>query len=602
MRRQRSVSDSVHCPGPDPRTGSGTIPKRGAGGGDRASPGKGRRPSVSSSSSSILTEKNGKESSKAALSKVLSDYKYHGTIVKLKMDEEYGFIKSEQVSTDIFFSLHYTTGRNKFLSGSDAIGKFVTFQVKDAGGKSVEARKVTVHSSDPGVQFLTGKLDRCLKTGVLIQVTSGLGSQLRNNRIFAPYSECSGIDTSARDVEVKFVTNLDKLLRVEARNVTQMVSKIELPVPSPIIPQERKPLPLEEDVIDIVKEESCPEVLSDSCEISEDLIKLIDSMGQEELALLFDTRLKSKLAEFAQQSVASKVIVAIIKKVSKTHCTKIEESITRMIVANFTTIASCKEGSSVVLSALDNFAKTRKVLIAEQLADFASEEELTDLWTHGGHTFVALLDYLDETSLCVLGSCLLGSYVSLACSICFYKPLRALLIHLVDSDCFGDILEEIKDDLITMSSDKYGYHVVIGILETVTDNVKEDLISVFLGSIFKLSMDPVCWQVIVTAIKQASTVQQGAIIEEVCRETYKQAEMEIITLAQDRHGHKVVLAMLSGTRHQRIHNILKASILCKQEEMLENEFAARVFKAIKMEFHNKVAGNYPKSHKLRDNH
>jgi len=514
------------------------------------------------------------------------------------MDEEYGFIKSEQVSTDIFFSLHYTTGLNKFTSGSDAIGKFVTFQVKDAGGKSVEARKVTVHSSDPGVQFLTGNVDRWLKTGVLIQVTSGLGSQLRNNRIFAPYSECSDINTSARNVEVKFITNLDKLLRIEARNVTLVVSKIELTVPSPIIPQERKPPSLEEDV----KEDSCPEVLSDSCEISEDLIKLIDSMGQEELALLFDTRLKSKLAEFAQQSVASKVIVAIIKKVSKTHCTKIEESITRMIVANFTTIASCKEGSSVVLSALDNFAKTRKVLIAEQLADFASEEELTDLWTHGGHTFVALLDYLDETSLCLLGSCLLGSYVSLACSICYYKPLRALLIHLVDSDCFGDILDEIKDDLITVSSDKFGYHVVIGILETVTDVVREDLISVFLGNIFKLSMDPVCWQVIVTAIKQASPIQQGAIIEEVCRETYKQAEMEIISLAQDRHGHKVVLAMLSGTRHQRIHNILKASILCKQEEMLENEFAARVFKAIKMEFHNKVAGNYPKSHKLRDNH
>ena len=54
--------------------------------------------------------------------------------------------------------------------------------------------------------------------------------------------------------------------------------------------------------------------------------------------------------------------------------------------------------------------------------------------------------------------------------------------------------------------------------------------------------------------------------------------------------------MLSGTRHKHIHNILKASILCKQEELLQNEFAARVFKAIKTEFHNKVTGNYPKSH------
>ena len=64
----------------------------------------------------------------------------------------------------------------------------------------------------------------------------------------------------------------------------------------------------------------------------------------------------------------------------------------------------------------------------------------------------------------------------------------------------------------------------------------------------------------------------------------------------------LLLAQFSGTRHQRIHNILKASILCKQEEMLQNEYAARVFKAIKMEFHNKVAGNYPKSHKIKDNH
>ena len=511
----------------------------------------GRRPSVSSSN--ILTDKNGKESSKAALTKVLSEYKYRGTIVKLKMDEEYGFIKSDQVSTDIFFSLHYTTGLNKSTSGIEAVGKFVSFQVKDAGGRSVEARKVTVHNSDPGIHFLTGKIDRWLKTGALIQVTSGLGSQLRINRIFAPVSECSGIDTSLRDVEVTFSINMDKLLRVEARNVSPTGSKNEF---SSLSLAQDKKAPVDE-----VKEESCPELLTNNCEISEDLIKLIDSMGQEELALLFDTRLKSKLAEFAQQSVASKVIVAIIKKVSKTHCTKIEESITRMIVANFTTIASCKEGSSVVLAALENFTKTRKVLIAEQLADLGSEEELTDLWTHGGHTFAALLDYLDETSLCLLGSCILGSYVSLACNICFYKPLRALLIHLVDSDCFEDVLDEIKDDLITMSCDKYGYHVVIGILETVTDTVKEDLISVFLGKIFKLSMDPVCWQVIVTAIKQASSVQQGAIIEEVCRETYKQAEMEIITLAQDRHGHKVVLAMLSGMRVYPLRNPLESTFL-----------------------------------------
>ena len=79
------------------------------------------------------------------------------------------------------------------------------------------------------------------------------------------------------------------------------------------------------------------------------------------------------------------------------------------------------------------------------------------------------------------------------------------------------------------------------------------MIAMFQGRILELPLDPVCYSVIVAAMKQ------GEMIEDVCRETHKQAEMEIITLAQDRHGHQVVLAMLSGTRQKHIHNIL---ILC----------------------------------------
>ena len=149
---------------------------------------------------------------------------------------------------------------------------------------------------------------------------------------------------------------------------------------------------------------------------------------------------------------------------------------------------------------------------------------------------------------------------------------------------------------MTLSCDKFGHHIIIGLLETVPEHMKQKFFSFFKGKIFKLSLDPVCFTIIVTALKQGTSNQQAEIIEEVCRVTSKQAEMDIIHLAQDKFGHQVVLAMLSGTRHRQIHNILKASILCKQEEMLENEFAARVFKAIKMEFHNKLAGNYPKSH------
>ena len=95
------------------------------------------------------------------------------------------------------------------------------------------------------------------------------------------------------------------------------------------------------------------------------------------------------------------------------------------------------------------------------------------------------------------------------------------------------------------------------------------------------------------AIISGTSNQQAEFIEEVCKVTSKQAEMDILTLAMNKHGHEVVLAMLNGTKHKHIHNILKASILCKQEELLENEYAARVFKEIKIEYHNKLSGNYP---------
>ena len=56
----------------------------------------------------------------------------------------------------------------------------------------------------------------------------------------------------------------------------------------------------------------------------------------------------------------------------------------------------------------------------------------------------------------------------------------------------------------------------------------------------------------------------------------------------------MVLALLEVSRHKQVHNLLKASILCKQDELLENEFAAKIVKAIKLEFHNRLSGNYSK--------
>jgi len=73
-----------------------------------------------------------------------------------------------------------------------------------------------------------------------------------------------------------------------------------------------------------------------------------------------------------------------------------------------------------------------------------------------------------------------------------------------------------------------------------------------------------------------------------------QADMVVIRLTKDRYGHLVVLAMLKVSRHKQVHNLLKASILCKQEDVVENEFVAKVLKSIKTEFHSRSAGNYSK--------
>jgi len=545
---------------------------------------------TSSGRSGSRSYKTDKDSSRYALTLVLQDYKYVGKIVMLKPEDEYGFLRSDQISADVFFSLHYTTGFIK--PNLDSMGKFVSFAVKDVGRKSMEARKVRLWDSEPSMEYLLGTLDRWVKTGVLIQVTSGLGQdpEYEHNRIFAPFSECNSFNNSLVNVEVKFRIHMDKSLRVEARDV-----KLTKPDMKPLESSPPSCISVKEKLSTSLQEKLLIKDLTNG-DLSEELIKNVDGMSPEEMKNFFDTSLKTRLAELAQQPVASKVIIAVIKKIGEIGCHKIEENITRMIVANFLTISSCKQGSLVVQAALDNFSQAKRLIIAEQLAELATIEEFTDLWTHAGHLFITMLDYLDESTLTMIGSILSGNYVSLSCNICHYKPVRSLLTHLINFEYFSEIFSELQEHIEALSCDKFGHYVVNGILEAAQESFKSVIIETFSGKIVRLSLDPVCYSVIVTAIKEGNSNQQSDIIEEVCRVTSKQAEMDIIQLAQDRYGHKVVLAMLSGTRHKHIHNILKASILCKQEELLQNEFAARVFKAIKTEFHNKVTGNYPKSH------
>ena len=113
----------------------------------------------------------------------------------------------------------------------------------------------------------------------------------------------------------------------------------------------------------------------------------------------------------------------------------------------------------------------------------------------------------------------------------------------------------------------------------------------FLGQLGTLSMHPVCHAVIVTALEEGTAATQAAYIEEVCTVSNNKADMDVIRLTKDRFGHLVVLAMLKVSRHKQVHKLIKASILCKQEDVVENEFFALVLKKIKAEFHSRSAGN-----------
>ena len=84
--------------------------------GNISPPSRSINPLSSSSSLSSLhhtPNKVRKDSAKISLNKVLADYKFFGNIVTFKSQEAYGFIRSEQVSGDVFFSLHHFSTSDK---------------------------------------------------------------------------------------------------------------------------------------------------------------------------------------------------------------------------------------------------------------------------------------------------------------------------------------------------------------------------------------------------------------------------------------------------------------------------------------------------------
>merc|ERR1719347_2314617 len=162
--------------------------------------------------SQSVDPKKSKDSSKKSLNKVLSNYKFIGKVVTFKTEEAYGFIRSEQVTGDIFFSLHHLESKKEHeeVDVENLVGMWVNFTVKDVGKKSMEARKVSFVKNNTSVSYLKGRVMSWVKTGCLVQVTSGLGLKNLNNRIFVPSIEIKDIEHGVTGIEVSMKIHVDR--------------------------------------------------------------------------------------------------------------------------------------------------------------------------------------------------------------------------------------------------------------------------------------------------------------------------------------------------------------------------------------------------------
>ena len=182
------------------------------------------------------------------------------------------------------------------------------------------------------------------------------------------------------------------------------------------------------------------------------------------------------------------------------------------------------------------------------------------------HIFTLCLDILEDAgfSFASLALVLAGHLTSLATNVRFYKPLSALLSKLVTTDSLVDILAELEEELVMLACHRFGYTVVVALLEAeLPPATRERLVGKFQGRIAELACHPTCCAVVEVLLTISGEGQQAALIEEVCTVTTNQADMAVISLTKDKQGHAIVLTMLkAGTPKIVIHNIFNI-ILCR---------------------------------------
>ena len=76
-------------------------------------------------------------------------------------------------------------------------------------------------------------------------------------------------------------------------------------------------------------------------------------------------------------------MIAVILRSAQLESSRIEDNISRMVMTNFETCCQTKQGCAVVEACLEKFSVDNKLMIAEQLLEMDTKEQLTEFWTHG---------------------------------------------------------------------------------------------------------------------------------------------------------------------------------------------------------------------------
>merc|ERR1719481_98023 len=191
--------------------------------------------------------------------------------------------------------------------------------------------------------------------GCLIQVTSGLGLQYLNNRIFAPFEEVHEIESGFTGDEVSFEVHVDRSFMLEGRNVIKTAHMEDQECVSKKQPRLRR---VTEGDAGVFEDSSDLESLltvknfTDE-EFSIELVHSVQKMDATSLSAFFDSNLKSRFAMVVQQRIGCKIVVAVIKRASELDKLNVEEKIIRLINAHFLEICSSKQGCVVIQAALD---------------------------------------------------------------------------------------------------------------------------------------------------------------------------------------------------------------------------------------------------------